>query len=66
MIQGTVKRIFRDKGFGFIKAIDGREVFFHQSELFNLELQALEEGDSLTFDVVKGKKGPQATNIKKV
>ncbi|OGC78745.1 MAG: hypothetical protein A2145_03405 [candidate division Zixibacteria bacterium RBG_16_40_9] len=66
MIQGTVKRIFRDKGFGFIEATDGREVFFHRSELIGLEMEALSEGDSLTFEVVKGKKGPQATQIKKV
>ncbi len=65
MIQGTVKRIFRDKGFGFIEATDGREVFFHRSELIGLEMEALSEGDSLTFEVVKGKKGPQATQIKK-
>lgn len=66
MIQGKIKRIFRDKGFGFISADDGREVFFHRSELIDLNMEALSEGDSLSFEVVKGKKGPQATHIKKV
>ncbi|EQB62561.1 MAG: hypothetical protein RBG1_1C00001G0140 [candidate division Zixibacteria bacterium RBG-1] len=65
MNQGTIKRIFRDKGFGFIAADDGREVFFHRSELIGVEMEALSEGDSLTFEVIKGQKGPQAAKIKK-
>ncbi len=66
MFTGTVKRIMREKGFGFISATDGREVFFHRSEVQNVEFDTLQEGDHLEFGVTKGKKGPQAIEIKKV
>lgn len=66
MFKGTVKRIMRERGFGFISAEDGREIFFHRSELQNVDFDKLEEGDHLEFNVTKGQKGPQATNIKKI
>ncbi len=66
MFKGTVKRIFREKGFGFISAEDGREIFFHSSELQNVDFDKLKEGDRLEFGVTKGAKGPQAIDIKKV
>ena len=66
MFTGTVKRIMREKGFGFISATDGREVFFHRSEVKNVSFDELREGDRLEFDVTKGKKGPQAVEINKV
>jgi len=65
MHKGTVKRIMRERGFGFILAEDGREVFFHRSELQNVDFNELKEGDHLEFTVAKGDKGPQAGNIKK-
>jgi CspA family cold shock protein len=65
MFKGTVKRIFREKGFGFISAEDGREIFFHRSELQNVNWDNLQEGDHLEFSVTKGAKGPQAIDIKK-
>jgi CspA family cold shock protein len=65
MSKGAVKRIIRERGFGFISAEDGREIFFHRSELQNVEFDELAEGDHLEFSVIKGKKGPQAIDIKK-
>ncbi|MDH4223965.1 MAG: cold shock domain-containing protein [candidate division Zixibacteria bacterium] len=65
MFKGTVKRLIRERGFGFISAEDGREVFFHRSELQNIDFDKLKEGDHLEFDVVKGNKGPQAKDVKK-
>jgi CspA family cold shock protein len=66
MFKGTVKRIMRERGFGFILAEDGREIFFHRSELQDVDFDKLEEGDHLEFNVTKGQKGPQATDIKKI
>jgi len=66
MAKGKVKRIIRERGFGFVSAEDGREIFFHRNELQNIDFDALMEGDQLEFDVVKGQKGPAATNIKKM
>jgi len=65
MAKGTVKRIIRERGFGFIAAEDGREVFFHRSELQDVDFDAIGEGDPLEFTIVKGKKGPQAVGVKK-
>jgi len=65
MSKGTVKRIMRERGFGFLLAEDGREIFFHRSELQNVDFDELGEGDHLEFTIVKGEKGPQATDIKK-
>lgn len=65
MSKGTVKRIMRERGFGFILAEDGREIFFHRSELQDVDFDKLEEGDHLEFTVTKGNKGPQAVDIKK-
>jgi CspA family cold shock protein len=66
MAKGKVKRLMRERGFGFIAAEDGREIFFHQSELQNTSFNALKEEDQLEFDVAKGDKGPKAENIKKI
>jgi len=66
MAKGKVKRIIRERGFGFIAAEDGREIFFHRNELQNVDFDGLMEGDQLEFDVVKGQKGPAAANIKKM
>ena len=65
MSTGTVKRIIRERGFGFISAEDGREIFFHRSELQDVDFDAIGEGDELEFTIVKGKKGPQAIGVKK-
>jgi len=66
MAKGKIKRLMRERGFGFIAAEDGREIFFHQSELQNTSFNALKEEDELEFDVAKGDKGPKAENIKKI
>ena len=66
MSKGTIKRIMRERGFGFILAEDGREIFFHRSELQDVDFDKLEEGDHLEFTVTKGNKGPQAIGIKKI
>jgi CspA family cold shock protein len=65
MSKGTIKRIMRERGFGFILAEDGREIFFHRSELQDVDFNDLQEGDQLEFNIAQGQKGPQATGVKK-
>jgi CspA family cold shock protein len=65
-LKGTVKRVIRERGFGFISAEDGREIFFHRSAMEEADFDALEEGNSLEFDVEKGPKGPRAVNVKMI
>lgn len=60
MKQGTVKFFNESKGFGFIRSDDGQEVFVHVTGL----VDKIKEGDKVTFDVVQGKKGLNAVNVK--
>ena len=63
---GTIKKVVRDKGFGFIVPDDGSDdVFFHRSKLApKVVFEDLREGDEVEFQVTKGEKGPQALNVK--
>ncbi len=63
-MQGTIKRVIRDRGFGFIRAADGQEIFFHRSALQNLNFESLREGDNVEFELERGEKGPRAANVR--
>jgi CspA family cold shock protein len=65
MATGTIKRLVRDRGFGFILGSDGTELFFHRSALQGEGFETLTEGQAVEFDVEKGDKGPRATNVRK-
>jgi CspA family cold shock protein len=58
-MNGTIKRLVSDKGFGFIAAGDGTEYFFHQSACTGTAFDQLREGQAVTFDVGHGAKGPR-------
>lgn len=60
---GTVKWFNETKGFGFIKADSGEELFAHFSEIQSNGFKVLTEGQRVSFVVGQGKKGPQATLI---
>ncbi len=66
MSKGTVKWFNESKGFGFIAAEDGRDVFVHYSAIQGDGFKTLVEGDSVSFDVEKGQKGPKAINVVKI
>ena len=63
-MQGTVKRVVRDRGFGFIRSSEGREIFFHRSSLQGLSFEALNEGDAVEFEVEEGPKGLRAVTVR--
>lgn len=63
MTKGTVKWFNVQKGFGFITAEDGTDVFVHYSALNMDGFKVVEEGQAVAFDVVDGAKGPQAENV---
>ena len=62
-MTGTVKWFNAEKGFGFITTENGEDVFAHFSQIQKDGFKSLEEGEAVSFDVVDGDKGPQATNI---
>ncbi|AVQ45749.1 cold-shock protein [Clostridium botulinum] len=62
-MNGTVKWFNAEKGFGFITGEDGNDVFAHFSQINSEGYKSLEEGQKVSYDVVKGPKGPQAENI---
>ncbi|MCX6544670.1 MAG: cold shock domain-containing protein [Acidobacteria bacterium] len=62
-INGTIKRLVSDKGFGFVAAEDGSEYFFHQSACTNTRFDDLREGQAVTFERGQGPKGPRAENV---
>ncbi len=60
-MQGTVKFFNDSKGFGFITTDSGEDVFVHVSALDGLSIN---EGDNVTFEIVDGKRGKAASNVK--
>jgi CspA family cold shock protein len=63
MLKGTVKWFNAEKGFGFITSEDGNDVFVHFSQINSQGFKSLEEGQTVTFEIVEGQKGPQAANV---
>jgi cold shock CspA family protein len=63
-MNGTIKKLTRDRAFGFIRAEDGIDYFFHQSELRGgLVFEDVQEGEAVRFDPRQAEKGPRATDI---
>ena len=65
-MKGTIKKVIRQRGFGFIAAEDGKEIFFHRSALAGGDFDSLQEGASVEFDVEESPKGARAANVKTV
>ena len=63
-VNGTIKRLVSDKGFGFIQASDGAEYFFHNSACSGCRFDELREGQSVSFEKGQGPKGPRAENVR--
>ena len=62
MAEGTIKRL-TDKGFGFIDAGTGKDLFFHMSNVEGIHFDDLQEGQRVSFNEGQGPKGPRAENV---
>jgi CspA family cold shock protein len=66
MAKGKVKWFNDAKGYGFITGEDGKDVFVHHSSIQGEGFKTLKEGQEVEFEVTKGPKGDQATNVVKM
>ena len=63
-MNGTIKTLVTEKGFGFItRDGEAKDLFFHRSQLNGVAFDDLKVGEAVTFDVVQGDKGPAAENV---
>jgi CspA family cold shock protein len=65
-VKGRVKKLVPERGFGFVRGDDGKEVFFHRSGLGANDYDALSEGDVVEYVVQEGPRGPRAENVRAV
>ncbi|MBT4360755.1 MAG: cold shock domain-containing protein [Candidatus Marinimicrobia bacterium] len=63
LVNGVVKWFNDEKGYGFIQQEDGPDVFVHYRAISSEGRRSLKEGQSVTFNVTQGEKGPQADNV---
>ena len=66
MAQGKIKKLIADRGFGFVESDSGSDLFFHHSELQEVAIEELNEGQTLEYELGEGQKGPCAKNVRLV
>ena len=65
-VRGRVKKLVPERGFGFVRGDDGKEVFFHRSGLGSTDYDSLSEGDVVEYVVQEGPRGARAENVRAV
>ncbi|WP_332651300.1 cold-shock protein [Lysinibacillus sp. 54212] len=66
MHQGKVKWFNNEKGYGFIECNNGEDVFVHFTGIRGEGFRTLEEGQQVSFEIIEGNRGPQASNVFKM
>ena len=61
--HGIVAKLFPDRGYGFIEAEDGREIYFHRNSVLGTSFEKLHVGSKVRFAEEDGDKGPQASTV---
>ncbi|MFO7965923.1 MAG: HPF/RaiA family ribosome-associated protein [Desulfobacterales bacterium] len=60
---GYVERLFREQGYGFIKSLEGREIYFHKNSVIQNDFERLEIGTGVRYVETTGEEGPQASTV---
>ncbi len=61
---GLVTKLFKDRGYGFLRTLEGREIYFHRNSVLHHEFERLEIGTAVHFAEEMGEEGPQASTVK--
>ena len=66
-MEGIIKTLVTDKGFGFI-TVDGedKDLFFHKNELSGVSYEDLKVGDRVSFEKADSEKGPNAVSVTRI
>lgn len=66
-MEGIIKTLVTDKGFGFI-TVDGedKDLFFHKNEISGVSYEDLKEGDRVSFEKADSEKGPNAVSVTRI
>ena len=62
-IRALVAMLFREEGYGFLRALDGHEIYFHRNSVLHGDFDRLEIGTGVTFAEHQGEEGPQASSV---
>jgi cold shock protein len=66
MAVGIVSTFSDENGYGFIELDEGEKIFVHHKAIVMEGYRTLERGDRVIFDIVVGKRGPEAHNVRKI
>ena len=66
MATGQVKWFNAEKGYGFITAEDGTDIFVHYTAIQGEGFKTLDDGQEVSFEVTQSERGPQASNVVKL
>ena len=61
--SGTIARVFKDRGYGFIVTDAGEEIYFHRNALHELDFASAQPGLPVEFEIERGRRGPQASRV---
>jgi cold shock CspA family protein len=62
-MKGVVRKLFVDRGYGFIESLDGRDIYFHRNSVLHNGFDALSDGTGVMYTEEMGNEGPQATSV---
>ncbi|NIR46903.1 HPF/RaiA family ribosome-associated protein [candidate division KSB1 bacterium] len=62
-LTGFVQKLFRDEGYGFLKTVEGEDIYFHENSVLHNDFDRLEIGTQVRYVAEMGKKGPQASTV---